>query len=195
MSKIRHQNIQKEIAESIKVKSLILENLDIIYKIDKIAEICTDALKSSKKIIFAGNGGSFADAQHLCAEFVSKFKFNRSPLNSICLGTNSSTISAIGNDFGFNKIFKREIEAYGNCDDIFIVISTSGMSKNLIEAVKVAQQKKIKVFGLTGITGGNLLSMCECICVPSKEIARIQECHILIGHIICGIVEEKLFVN
>jgi len=144
------------------------------------------SLKNGGKILFAGNGGSFADSQHLAAEFIARFSSNRCPLPAIALGTNSSNLTAIGNDFGFNNIFSRELEAIGNKEDTLFAISTSGKSENVIELIKKAKQMSINCFSLTGKEGGELPRLCpNIIKVPSSNTALIQQAHISIGHIIC----------
>jgi D-sedoheptulose 7-phosphate isomerase len=143
--------------------------------------------------VFAGNGGSFADAQHLSAEFTSRFMVDRAPLASLALGTNSSAMSAIGNDYGYDQVFARELQAVGRRQDVFVPITTSGNSLNVLEAVVVATTLGITTVGLTGAGGGRLRQLCECICVPSTETARIQECHVLMGHVLCGLVEARFF--
>ena len=132
--------ILNEINKSIEVKRLVLANDEIISKVDKLVNDCLESIKSGGKIIFAGNGGSFADSQHLTAEFVSRLRFDRSPLPSIALGTNSSSMSAIGNDYGYENVFKREIISLGSKDDIFIPITTSGNSLNIILAIEEARK-------------------------------------------------------
>tara|TARA_B100000035_G_scaffold250927_1_gene219942 strand:+ start:412 stop:999 length:588 start_codon:yes stop_codon:yes gene_type:complete len=185
--------INKIISSSIDVKENLLNSTACIEMINKLAKICLDALKKEGKIIFAGNGGSFGDSQHISAEFTSRFLFDRKPLASVALGTNSSSMSAIGNDYGYEYVFSRELEALGKSIDVFIPITTSGNSLNIIEAVKIANDKGIKTIGLTGANNGKINEMCECISVPSKDTGRIQECHILIGHIVCGLVEKSYF--
>ena len=187
------EKILNQIQNSIDTKKDLLEDKDLLKQINSLAQSSLQALKDGGKIILAGNGGSFADAQHLSAEFTSRFMFDRAPLASLALGTNNSAISAIGNDYGYEKIFSRELESIANSDDIFIPISTSGNSPNIIEAIKVANKKNVRVMALTGETGGKLKGLCECMCVPSTDTARIQECHIMIGHIVCGLVEENYF--
>ncbi len=145
------------------------------------------------KIIFAGNGGSFADAQHLSAELTSRFAFDRAPLASVTLATNNSAISAIGNDYGYELVFARELQAIAKVEDVFIPISTSGNSANILAAVLVAKTLGVKTFAMTGKSGGRLKQLCDCICIPSDETARIQESHILIGHLLCGLVEAAYF--
>ena len=145
------------------------------------------------KIIFCGNGGSFADAQHLSAEFTSRFLFDRPALASVALGTNNSGITAMGNDYGYDKVFSRELEAIGSDKDLFIGITTSGNSQNILSAVNYANSNFITTYCLTGNNGGLLKDICECVCVPSNKTERIQESHIMIGHIICRMVEEECF--
>ena len=186
-------NISEEIKESISVKEKLLNDLNLLKKISELSDSCLKSIKAGGKIIFAGNGGSFADSQHLTAEFVSRLRFDRSPLPSIALGTNSSTMSAIGNDYGYDNVFKRELIALGCANDIFIPITTSGNSLNIILAIEQAKKMNIKTVVLTGKNGGKVKSLTNCICVPSNRTERVQESHILIGHIICGVVEESYF--
>ena len=185
--KIRIKNtILKEIEASIEVKSKILKDKIIIQQISSLSELCINALSNSKKIIFAGNGGSFADAQHLTAEFICRFRNDRRPLPAIALGTNSSNLTAIGNDYGFEDIFSREFSAIANKHDVLIALSTSGNSQNIINLVDEAQSKEIPFFILTGQDGGELAKYKkELLKIPSKDTAIIQQAHILIGHVIC----------
>ena len=178
--------------DSISLKKEIL-NSHITDQIAETGNSIIECLASGGTIFFAGNGGSFADSQHLAAEFISRFLFDRNALSAIALGTNSSNMSAIGNDYGYENVFSREIYALGSKNDIFIPITTSGNSLNLIEAVKVAKQKEIKIIAMTGQSGGDLDQICQCIKVPSTDVPRIQECHILIGHLLCQIAEEGIF--
>ena len=182
-----------EITDSIAVKELVLNNKLIHAQLDELISQCLSSLEAGGKVIFAGNGGSFADAQHLSAEFTSRFMFDRAPLASIALGTNSSAMSAIGNDYGYDQVFARELEALARPEDIFIPISTSGNSANIIKAIEIALEKKLYTLALTGESGGTMKNLCNCLCVPSQNTARIQECHILLGHILCGIVETRFF--
>lgn len=185
--------IHAEVAASIAVKQALLQDDALLTQVEALARQCVAALRAGGKIIFAGNGGSFADAQHLSAEFVSRFKFDRAPLASLALGTNNSTISAIGNDYGYDQVFSRELEAVAKAGDVFIGISTSGNSPNILAAVNKAAALGITTTCLTGRTGGKLLAMCNCLCMPSNDTARIQEAHITVGHIICGLVEQIYF--
>ena len=186
--------IKEHIQASINVKQEILQNLTLISKIEQAALIITDAYLKGKKTLLAGNGGSAADAQHIAGEFVSRFYFDRPGIPSIALTTDTSILTAIGNDYGYDKIFERQVQAQGIAGDVFIGISTSGNSENIINALKICNEKEIFSIGMTGATGGKMEELCNiCIKVPSANTPRIQEAHILIGHIICSIVEEKLF--
>ena len=188
------QCIADQIRASISTKQAILSDKGLMRNIAAAAQMIVDAYEQGKKTLLAVNGGSAADAQHIAGEFVSKFYFDRPGIASIALTTDTSIITAIGNDYGYDKLFSRQIQAQGSAGDVFIGISTSGNSANLVEALRMCGQKGIKTIGLTGFTGGEMDSMCDlCIKVPSGETPRIQESHILIGHIICCIVEEKLF--
>ena len=188
------QCIADQIRASISTKQAILSDKGLMRNIAAAAQMIVDAYEQGKKTLLAGNGGSAADAQHIAGEFVSKFYFDRPGIASIALTTDTSIITAIGNDYGYDKLFSRQIQAQGSAGDVFIGISTSGNSANLVEALRMCGQKGIKTIGLTGFTGGEMDSICDlCIKVPSGETPRIQESHILIGHIICCIVEEKLF--
>jgi D-sedoheptulose 7-phosphate isomerase len=159
--------------------------------IEAIAFLFITTLKNKGKIIFMGNGGSASDAQHLAAELVGRFKKNRAPLAAIALSTNVSSLTAIGNDFGFEEIFSRQVQALATPLDVVVGISTSGESKNIIWAIKAAKKRKIKTIGFLGNDGGSLKSMVDCaLTIPSHDTPRIQEMHILAGHILCEIVEE-----
>lgn len=185
--------IKTKIRDSIAVKELVLHDEGLLTELQALIDACLTSLKAGGKVIFCGNGGSFADAQHLSAEFTARFEKERTSLASLALGTNSSTLSAIGNDYGFEFIFSRELESIGNDNDVFIAISTSGNSKNVVEAVQVANQKGIKTWGWTGQGAGKMADMCNTLQIPSNNTARIQECHIMLGHILCGAVEELYF--
>jgi len=186
--------ITNQISESIELKKIILEDHSILSLISKIADESLNAIKSRKKIIIAGNGGSAADAQHMAAEFVSKFNIDRASIPALALTTDTSIMTSISNDYDFSQIFARQIESLGNEGDIFIAISTSGNSENIIHALNKGKKKGIINVGLTGKNGGKMKDLCDyCICVPSLDTPRIQESHLLIEHILCGIIEEELF--
>jgi len=181
------------IEASIDLKRALLEDSVLLGQVQHLAEVCLASLKVGGKIIFAGNGGSFADAQHLSSEFTSRFLFDRAPLPSVVLCANNSSISAIGNDYGYEFVFARELEALARPEDVFIAISTSGNSENILAAVLTARKKGVQTVAWTGKSGGKLQKISECIRIPSNETARIQECHILIGHIVCELVEAAYF--
>lgn len=185
--------VKAEIQASIDVKTTLLSDDALMQKVFILAERCTEALRAGGKIIFCGNGGSFADAQHLSAEFTSRFLFDRPGLASLALGTNSSAMTAIGNDYGYDNVFSREIEAVANSEDIIIAITTSGNSTNILKALKTAKKKVIPSIVFTGLGRGMLEDDADTLNIPSIDTARIQECHILIGHIVCGLVESSIF--
>jgi D-sedoheptulose 7-phosphate isomerase len=186
--------VKAQVKSSLDVKAAVLESAELLEKITQVAAIVTAAYKNNKKTLLAGNGGSAADSQHIAGEFVSRFYFDRPGLPSIALTTDTSIMTAIGNDYGYEKLFARQVQAMGNEGDVFIAISTSGNSPNIIKALEVCKEKGITSIGLTGMSGGKMATLCDlCLNVPSNETPRIQEVHILIGHIICCIVEEELF--
>ena len=185
--------IKAEIKKSIDVKHQVLQSKKILTQLEVLVNECLKSLNNGGKIIFCGNGGSFADSQHLAAEFISRLRFDRAPLASIALGTNSSNISAIANDYGYDQVFTREILALADEKDVFIPISTSGNSPNVLDAIIAAKGKGIKTCGFTGGTGGKMSDFCEVILVPSNSTEKIQEVHIMLGHILCALVEEILF--
>ena len=189
------EEITTQIKESIDTKNKTLDSPIILEMIKSMVEKSIESLNNGGKIIFCGNGGSFGDAQHLAAEFVSRLRFDRLPLASIALGTNSSNLSAIGNDYGYEKVFSRELLSLGKKEDIFIPISTSGNSQNVLEAIKVAKSIGIQIFGLSGGNGGKMNDLCDSLIVPSNKTEKIQEVHIMIGHIFCGLVESFIFKN
>jgi D-sedoheptulose 7-phosphate isomerase len=186
--------VKEQIEESVEVKKSILTDSILLDKIDRAAQIITEAYRLGNKTMLAGNGGSAADAQHIAGEFVSRFYFDRPGLASIALTTDTSILTAIGNDYGYERLFARQVQAQGVEGDVFIGISTSGNSKNVVEAFRTAKEKKIFTIGLTGKKHGTMEEFCDiCIKAPSLETPRIQECHILFGHIICCLVEEAIF--
>jgi D-sedoheptulose 7-phosphate isomerase len=186
--------IKKQIDQSYQTKKLLVEDGNYHQLICEVCEKAIETYQNGKKILLAGNGGSAADAQHLAGELVSRFYFDRPGLPALALTTDTSILTAIGNDYGYESIFSRQIEANGYQGDLFIGLSTSGNSLNVIKAMEACKDKGIITVGLTGITGGKLAGYCDyCIKVPSAETPRIQETHILIGHIICAAIEDALF--
>lgn len=186
--------IKEHFQESILVKEQILKDEKLIILIKNASLEVIKAYKNGNKTLLAGNGGSAADAQHIAGEFVSRFYFDRPGIASIALTTDTSILTAIGNDYGYENLFARQVQAQGVKGDVFIGISTSGNSKNILKALELCKQKEIISIGLSGASGGAMNELCDyCIKVPSTCTPRIQEAHILIGHIICAIVEEELF--
>ncbi len=189
-----HQFITQQITDSYQVKQKILNDSVLVDLIMEVAQKAVDIYKNGNKTLIAGNGGSAADAQHIAGEFVSRFYFDRPGLASQALTTDTSILTSIANDYGYERLFSRQIQANGNTGDMFIGISTSGNSKNIIAALKECKEKGIISVGLTGDTGGKMAELCDyCIKIPSASTPRVQESHILIGHIICSVVEESLF--
>ncbi|XRO75820.1 D-sedoheptulose 7-phosphate isomerase [Methanocaldococcus sp. 28A] len=185
--------MKKYFEESANVKIKFIEENEENLK--KAIEIILEALKNGNKILICGNGGSAADAQHFAAEIVGRFKLERKGLPAIALTTDTSILTAIGNDYGFKKIFERQVEALGKKGDVLIGISTSGNSENVIRAVNKAKEMKIYTIGLLGKGGGNLKDIVDlALIVPSNDTARIQECHLTIYHVICEEVEKRLFM-
>jgi D-sedoheptulose 7-phosphate isomerase len=186
--------IKNYIKDSIATKQKIFNDEKMIFAIEKIAEVIIKAYKENKKVLIAGNGGSAADAQHIAGELVSKFYFDRPGLSAIALNANTSIITAIANDYGYEQIFSRQIQANGQIGDIFIGISTSGNSKNIVLALEEAKKKGLVTICLTGEKPCKSDELCDYVIkVPSSETPKIQESHIMIGHIVCAIVEEKIF--
>lgn len=183
--------IYKRIEENIEVKKALLHYIDYI---EKIAAVILNAYKNGRKVILFGNGGSAADAQHIAAELLGKYYLKRRSLSAIALTVNTSSLTAISNDYSFYKVFSLQIQAIGEEGDIAIGISTSGDSKNVIQALKIAKKKGLITIGFTGKDGGELRSIVDyCLQVPSSDTPRIQEAHITVGHIICEIIEKDLF--
>ena len=173
--------------------SLLNELITLDSVVAEVADLCTQSLRSGGKLLFCGNGGSAADCQHLAAEFIGRFIKDRRPLAAIALSTDTSALTCIGNDYSFDEVFARQVKGLGRCGDVLIGISTSGNSRNVIRAVEEARDAGLHVVGLLGRDGGDLLKLCDLgIVVPSQITARIQESHILIGHTLCGLIEQQL---
>jgi len=192
--------IVTDLTESIEVKKRILKDEALLSRIEDAAAAMIDALRVGNKIIFCGNGGSAADAQHLTAELVGRFMKERDALPAITLTANTSILTAIGNDYGYHQVFSRQLKALATKGDVLVGISTSGNSENVIQAVKEAKRIGLVTIGLLGCDGGKMgvktrtLNFVDIpIIVPSNQTCRIQEAHIAIGHILCGLVEKYLF--
>ena len=185
--------VKAHIAESVRVKQALMADAALLDIITSVARIVVDAYKAGHKTMWAGNGGSAADAQHMAGELVNKFSFDRPGLASLSLSTDTSIITAVGNDYGFDRLFARQIEAQGCAGDVFIGISTSGKSRNLVEALGACRAKGITSVAIVGANPCPMDDYDFVIHVPSVETPRIQECQTLIGHILCYIVEQELF--
>jgi D-sedoheptulose 7-phosphate isomerase len=181
----------RETADNLRTMS---EDAALHAAMASVAAACIAALRRGNKILFAGNGGSAADAQHLAGELVSRFNYDRPGLPAFSLSTDTSVLTAIGNDYGYEQLFARQIEAVGNAGDVFIGISTSGRSPNILRALRVARDRGLITVGLTGRGGGEMPALCDhCLRTPSDATPRIQEGHISIGHTICWLIERALF--
>jgi D-sedoheptulose 7-phosphate isomerase len=186
--------LRDRIGRSIELKEALLNDEHFQGLVMQVAMRIVKSLDRGGKVFFFGNGGSAADAQHLAAEFTGRFLKERRALPALALSVNSSSLTAIGNDYGFDVVFARQLEALGKEGDVAVGISTSGNSPNVMRALEAANSKSIFSVALTGKSGGTLKNIAECtICIPSEETPRIQECHILTGHLICELVEEVLF--
>lgn len=188
--------IKNQIQASIDTKQNILKDTALMETIAQVGRECVELYRNGKKTLLAGNGGSAADAQHIAAELVGRYGFDRPSIPSIALTTDTSNLTAIGNDYGYDKVFSRQMEGMGSEGDLFIGISTSGNSVNIINAITAAKAKGVKTVALVGRDGGEMARIADiAIIVPSNDTPRIQESHILIGHMICDIIEKELFGN
>ena len=186
------QLINQRTTESIAVKRALLESQS--HAIANVGEALVEAMRNGKTLFLFGNGGSAGDSQHIAAELVGRFTKERRALPAVALTTNTSALTALGNDYEYNIVFSRQLEAFGKAGDVLIGISTSGNSANVLHALQTAKDLGMSTVGLTGETGGKTKAEADhCICVPSRDTARIQESHIMIGHILCEIVECELF--
>jgi D-sedoheptulose 7-phosphate isomerase len=162
-------------------------------EVDEVVALIARSMAAGGALLVCGNGGSAADAQHITAELTGRFFRDRKPLRALALHANTSSLTAIGNDYGYDEVFAREVGAHGREGDVLLAISTSGNSRNVIRAIEVAREKRMAVVGMTGEQGGKMRDLCDvCLCVPSGSTPRIQECHILLGHAICELLEQIL---
>lgn len=184
--------IAHALAESRDLIDRVLDDGILLDTVERVAHLAAARLKAGNKLLFAGNGGSAADAQHIATEFVSRFRYDRPALAAIALTTDTSALTAIGNDYGFQQIFSRQLFALGRGGDVFFAISTSGRSPNILAGLQQARTMQIVTVGLSGETGGEMSDLCDfMIRVPSRETAKIQEMHITLAHVICGVVEAE----
>ncbi len=186
--------IKEAIAESIAVKHALLEDDETLAIINEVSDAIYNAFVNGGKLLLCGNGGSAADAQHIAAEFVGRFVYERRALHAVALTTDSSIFTAVGNDYGFEHIFERQVEALGRAGDVFIGISTSGNSRNVERALELAKSMGLITVGLLGGTGGSCKALCDFpIVVKSNVAAHVQESHIMIGHAVCGVVDARVY--
>ena len=186
--------IQQAIQESITAKQSLLDSRPLLDALSAATDACVGAFRQKGKVLFCGNGGSAADAQHLAAELSGRFYFDRPPLFAEALHVNSSFTTAVSNDYGYDYVFARMVEAVGREGDILFALSTSGNSPNVLRAIDAAQKCGMTIIGMTGQSGGKMRGACDILLnAPSHDTPRIQECHMLMGHIICELVEKTLF--
>jgi len=180
--------------DAVEVKQRMLNDVELLNTIDEVVQLTTKALQAGNKVLFCGNGGSAADAQHIACELSGRFYLDRDPLFAEALHVNTSALTSIGNDYGFEEIYARMVHSKGKAGDVLIALSTSGNSPNVLRAVEKAKELQMITIGMTGQTGGKMKNLCEhLIAIPSKDTPRIQECHIMVGHLICELVEKNIF--
>lgn len=188
--------MDSEFDKSLKLVQTMAADSELRALLLRAVEISVAALKSGNKLLFAGNGGSAADAQHWAGELVSRFNFDRPGLPAIALTTDTSILTAIGNDYGYDYVFARQVEALGRQGDVLLAISTSGNSPNIVRAIQAARAGGIGVIGFTGQAGGKMAEQCDlCFRMPSSETPKIQEGHELLGHLLCGMIESEMFAD
>jgi len=186
---VRHQ-----LSRSVEVLTAILADVQLLAGVERAADLCVEAVTTGRKVLLAGNGGSAADAQHIAAELVSRFAYDRPGLPAFALTTDTSALTAIGNDYGYEMLFARQVQAVGLAGDVFVGLSTSGRSPNIHSALRQARAKGLRTIGLTGSAGEAMAPLCDLLLrVPAAETPKIQEAHITLGHIICGLIETRCF--
>jgi len=188
------KHITGQIQEAVRIMSALQQDENIIATMESVASATIESLKNGGKVLLAGNGGSAADAQHIAGEFVSRFAYDRPALAAIALTTDTSVLTAIGNDYGYEDLFTRQLLAHANKGDIFVGYSTSGKSPNIIKAMIAAREHGVITVGMTGGHGGSMIEHCDFVFeVPSLDTPKIQEGHLVLGHILCGLVEQTMF--
>lgn len=193
-SHVWEERLRQQIRMSLAAKQAFLDDVSLFSDLARACQMAEWTFRRGHRLLIAGNGGSAADAQHIAAELVSRFFFDRPALPAIALTTDTSILTAIGNDYGFDRVFSRQVEALGMPGDLLVAISTSGKSPNILRAMQVAKEKSMSIIGLTGRSGGAMRPLCDCcIQVASDSTPRIQESHILVGHLIADHVEQALF--
>jgi D-sedoheptulose 7-phosphate isomerase len=188
--------IARELHKTAEVMNRLRSSPEFAAAIETIATRCIQAYRTQNKVLLAGNGGSAADAQHVAGELVSRFAFDRPALSAVALTVDTSVLTAIGNDYGYERIFERQVAALGRAGDVFIAISTSGRSRNILRGLGEARRNKLVCIGFTGLRGGDMPPLCDvCLRIPSDETPKIQEGHIVAAHIVCGLIERALFAD
>jgi len=186
--------VRSELAETQAALSRLQADSALHDAVVRVAQACVDALKAGRKLLFAGNGGSAADCQHIAAEFISRFSFDRPALAGLALTTDTSVLTAIGNDYGYENVFSRQVAGLGVPGDVFFGFTTSGTSPNILEALRVAKAAGLMTVGVTGLRGASLAEACDhCLVAPADETPKVQELHIVLGHVICGLCEQIYF--
>lgn len=186
--------IVEYLAQSRDAVQAAIDDPGFVATVEAIADRLVEVIAAGRKVLLAGNGGSAADAQHLAGEFVSRFNYDRAPAAALALTTDSSVLTAIANDYGYDRVFERQVLGLGAAGDALIAISTSGRSANILRAIEAARRKGLAVIGFTGRSGGEMAARCDlCLCAPADTTALIQQIHITAGHIVCGLVEERIF--
>ncbi len=186
--------IQSELDKALDLLRALRADEALMKALEQVADACIRALNAGGKVMFCGNGGSAADAQHLAAELVGKLGYDRPGLAALSLTTDTSILTAIGNDYGYDDVFHRQIEAIGREGDVLVGLSTSGRSRNVVKAFATARRKRIVTVAMTGASGGDMLALADhCLRMPSEETQKIQEGHIVVGHILCGLIERLMF--
>jgi D-sedoheptulose 7-phosphate isomerase len=189
-----HPLLHTRITEHLHTIALLQEQEELLERSNAMAKALLQAYRQGKKVLFCGNGGSAADAQHLAAELSGRYYFDRPPLFAEALHVNTSYLTAVGNDYGYEEVYARMVQAMGVEGDVLVALSTSGNSPNVLRAIAVAREKGMLVVGMTGMSGGKMVDRCDILLnIPSQDTPRIQECHMLLGHIVCEIVEKELF--
>jgi D-sedoheptulose 7-phosphate isomerase len=194
MADLMMDTISRQMQHSQRVLQAMLDDGGLRAALQGAAEACIGSLRAGGKVLLAGNGGSAADAQHIAGELVSRFEFDRPGLAAVALTTDTSILTAIGNDYGYERLFARQVQALGRRGDVFIAYSTSGNSPNILAALQAARELGLVTLGFTGNRGGTMNALCDhLLAVPAAETPRIQEGHLVLGHILCGLIESTLF--
>jgi D-sedoheptulose 7-phosphate isomerase len=194
MENLMRSHIVAQITEARRIMTDMLGDSSLLVRVEEAARACVNSIRAGGKILLAGNGGSAADAQHIAGEFVSRFAFDRPGLPAVALTTDTSILTAIGNDYGYEKLFSRQVQALGRAGDVFVGYSTSGKSPNVLQAFATAREAGLVCIGFTGNRGGPMRELCHHLLeVPSADTPKIQEGHLVLGHILCGLAESEIF--